>query len=577
MRTRKRGNVVEGFEALLEFKDQMTGPIKGALGGLEKLSGGLDKLKTGSEKGQGGMVKLSAAMAVASTGAMLAVGFFKKITEGVQEFASTVFDATVKLLNFVIAAGAMNEKEEVGFSLLSRNAVEGERTYKMVDAIAKSLHIPPKKAFEYAKELMKEGVKPQLEMQRSLKTILALSKADEGMANNVKSIIERSSASRRLGGGRTWAGQFSISAEELGKLGVSFDDMAKAVELRGGKINSLMKSQFGQIYTSADKGIAALNDVMANKAKMAGSIMGGIPEFLEAMNASWQRFVKGISKTEGFKEFQHMLGQIVDTVDALGKRGGPATSILDKGFHLLAKGMGLALTGFLYLIKYTLQFIVFVLLLVTAFKQWLKQGDNLTILKGIFLGIALAMAAWLLVIGLVIAAFLLLWLVVMLPIIAVVAAFVLLGVAIMKVSKHFKTWKEEAKSAVAGLIDGLVSGMTKGIKAVTDAAKGLGHATLKGVKEALDMHSPSRKMQDLAKLARKSFTDEFNGGPGLAMNVSAQLPKGMGGGKTDNKFEWNGDLILGNIPPGMSKEEIKQLAEEGVADAFERIALEYGF
>lgn len=572
---------MEGFEALLEFKDQMTGPLKHMLEWTEKLKGGIGKLKEGTEMGQGGMVKLSAAMAVASAGAMLAVGFFKKITEGVQEFTSMIVDATAKLLSFIVAAGAMNEKEEVGFSLLSRNAVEGKRTYDMVDAIAKSLHLPPKKAFEAAKELLKDGVKPQLELQRSLKTILGLSKADEGMANTVKSIVERSSSSRRLGGGKTWAGQFSISAEELGKLGVSFDDMAKAVELRGGKINSLMRTQFGQIYTSADKGIAALNDVLANKTKAAGSVMGGIPEFLEAMHASWVRFVKGVSETQGFKEFQHMLGQIVDTVDALGKRGGGATSMLDKGFHLLAKGMGLALTGFLYLLKYTLQFIVFVLILVTAFKQWLKQGDNITTLKGIMLGFLIAAA---IAVGVLTLAFLLLGAAIFVSFLPLILIFgpvlliiILLGIAIAKVTTHFRTWKQEAKDAVTGLIDGLVSGMTKGVKAVTDAAKGLGHATLKGVKDALDMHSPSRKMQELGKLAKKSFYDEFNGGPGLAMNVSPQLPKGMGGGKTDNKFEWNGDLILGNIPPTMTKEEIKQLAEEGVADAFERIMLEYGF
>lgn len=569
---------MEGFEALLEFKDQMTGPLKHMLEWTEKLKGGLGKLKEGTDQGQGGMVKMSAAMAIASTGAMLAVGFFKKVTEGVQELTTTIVDATAKLLDFVIAAGAMNEKEEVGFSLLSRNAVEGKRTYDMVDAIAKSLHIPPKKAFDYGKELLKDGVKPQLELQRSLKTILALSKADEGMANSVKSIISRSSASRKLGGGRTWAGQFTISKEELAGLGLSFDDMQKAVEARGGKINSLMKSQFGQIYTTADKGIAALNDVLANKAKMAGSIMGGIPEFLEAMHASWVRFVKGVSETQGFKEFQHMLGQIVDTVDALGKRGGPATSILDKGFHLLAKGMGLALTGILMLVKWTLTFTVFVLLLVTAFKNWIKQGDNLATLKGIFLGLALAIGLWLTVVLLLVAAFTLLWIVIMLPIFIILGLLILLGVAIVKITSHFKTWKQEAKDAVAGLIDGLVSGITKGITTVKDAAKNLGHATLEGVKSALDMHSPSRKMQELGKLAKKSFYDEFNGGPGIAMNVSAQLPKGgMGNGKTDNKFEWNGDLVLGNIPPTMTKEEIKQLAEEGVADAFERIMLEYGF
>lgn len=70
-----------------------------------------------------------------------------------------------------------------------------------------------------------------------------------------------------------------------------------------------------------------------------------------------------------------------------------------------------------------------------------------------------------------------------------------------------------AKSIGSGIVDGIIKGITDGIKSVMDAAKNMAQAAIDAAKNALDQHSPSRVFMEIG-----NYTSE-----GMAIGISDKL------------------------------------------------------
>lgn len=77
-----------------------------------------------------------------------------------------------------------------------------------------------------------------------------------------------------------------------------------------------------------------------------------------------------------------------------------------------------------------------------------------------------------------------------------------LGDAIDSISAK---WTAFSKSAGGGITDGLAGGLKGGAKTVDKAIQGLGKGIIGGVRDVLDIHSPSRKMEKLGGFTAKGF------------------------------------------------------------------------
>lgn len=492
----------------------------------------------------------------------------------VMGFAGALVYATVKTAEFVSAQAAMGEKLEASYTLFTRDAEQAGRTRDMIDDLSARMHVAPDKMHDVAHELLTAGIKPQLELQRSVTAVSMLQKTgNEDAANKLKGIFARGAQSRRAFGGR---GMVGLSKSEVTEaLGVTgWEDLQKAIAARGG---SAIRTGYNSLTTTADLANKALADVITSGkvGDAARNMVGGLPEVFERARVEMRRFFQEISKGEGFRSFINALHGVIDVLEAFGKQGGAksTTGILDQGFKLLAKGIEKGTILLIDMVTWTYKFATAVLKTYIAVRNWLKQGERMEMLKGALMGIGIFLGIILLTVALLAVAFAVLWAVVLLPLIIVVGMFALLGMAIMKVTSHFKTWKQEATDAVAGLIDGLISGIRKGITAVLDASKQLGKGVITGVKTALDIKSPSREMMKLGQMSASGFQAGLDGQDfRIGAIQSPNLSVGGGRGSIgDVKIEIN---IQGST--NMGADELKPLMSTAFADALEQLQLEYG-
>lgn len=496
------------------------------------------------------------------------------VVAGVGLLAAALASATIKTIDFTSAQAAMGEKLAASYTLFTRDAEQAGRTRDMIDDLAARMHLAPDKLHDTAHALLAAGIKPQLELQRSVAAVTALQKTgNEDAAKKLQGLFEKGAQSRRAFGGRGMIGITRSEAEEA--LGVGgWDQLQAAIKARGG---GAIRTGYSSLMTTADVANKALADVITGGkvGDAARKMVGGLPEVFARLSAEIRRFFQGLSQGEGFRRFIESLHGVVDVLEAFGKQGGAksTTSILDQGFKLLAKGVERGTILLIDMVTWTYKFATAVLKTYLAIKKWLDQGDRMQMLKGALLGIGLLLGVILLTVTLLAVAFAVLWAVILLPLLVIVGLFALLGIAFMKVTSHFKTWKQEATDAVAGLIDGLISGIRKGITAVLDASKQLGKGVITGVRAALDIKSPSREMMKLGAMSAQGFQAGLDGQSFSigAIQAPALRAGGAGGSFGDIKIEVN---IAGST--NMTEDELKPLVSSAFADAFEQLQLEMG-
>lgn len=126
-------------------------------------------------------------------------------------------------------------------------------------------------------------------------------------------------------------------------------------------------------------------------------------------------------------------------------------------------------------------------------------------------------------------------------VISVAAAFAALAAAVLVVLSPFITLfgtiaagyklitSIDWGGAASALVDGFVNGITNGVQRVVKAVKGLGTAALQALRNALDIHSPSKAFMRLGVEIPRGMAKGVDAGAG---NVDAAVG-GMGGGALD--------------------------------------------
>lgn len=506
----------------------------------------------------------------------LAADAIKKMAETVKDLGMWLVETTAKIIAFTTAAARMREKQVANYTIMSRNAAEGRQAYDMVERLAQLSYVPAEQAHDYAKDLLAAGVRPQLELQRTVKSLILMSKAGtEGQVAKLKSVFERTAQTTMGPAGQKWAGVFSVTPQELQEIGTNYDELAKAIGARLHKTVTAQDLMWGRVRVSASAGMAALNDVVSGGkiGDTARSMVGGFDEVMTHFKSTLNNIVKDVDVGPLVSALHNLIG-LFDPLDSFGKqKGGGIATVL----NLLIKGAAKLVTmlsiAFLKLeIEALKLYIALFPTIKNMVKLW-KQHDGMGKLKMALIGVVVILGLLALTTFI---AFLPLILLIGVLIIAVSALALGLGYLATKVHsvvKHFKDWKQYATNAAADLVQGLIDGMTKGVKAVQSAAHALGDAVKAGVTKALDIHSPSKEMAKLGAYAAQGFSSGFNieAGAGLRISGAPPLAAAGGGGGTVN-------VILGgiHIDGAQSPQKTAEFLENQLADIFERVVLERG-
>lgn len=613
--------MAEGFEYLIAMRDQITAPLKQVKAALQQgkeqlrgLDSQMLKLqKTQQDFVNKGMKSEASAVAKQIKGMQLqkkeltqglaplkdhvketekATGFgadfaksmipqialgeltasaVKKVAESIKDLGIWLVETTAKIIAFTTAAAAMREKNVANYTILSKNAKEGRAAYDMVERLAQLSYVPAEKAHDYAKDLLAAGVRPQLELQNSVKSLILLSKAgSEGQVSKLKGILERTAQTTMGPSGQKWAGSFSVSPQELQEIGTSYDELAKYVGARMHKTVTAQDLMWGRVRVSASTGMAALNDaiIRGKVGETARSMVGGFDEVATHFKSTLNNIVKDVDVGPLVTALHNLIG-LFDPLDSFGRqKGGGISATLNALIKLSAKLITQLSIAFLKLEIGALRlYIAMFPAIKNLFKLW-KQHEGLEKLKTALKGVAVV--ALVLVTGVVLA----------LAALGTVLALIGYGIgwAFDKFTELaeaipllFKadTWKKLGADAIQGLVDAL----RNGVDAVISATENLGKEALGGLKKALGIHSPSKEFARLGQFAAQGFSGGFDleSGGSLKISGSPPLAAGGGAGRTVN-------VMLGgiHIDGAESPQKTAEFLENQLADIFERVVLERG-
>ncbi len=619
---------MEGFEALLSLKDQVSGPSKSAAGAVKQLKEGMatlskeiDVLKEKQLKyREAGMGKVAQQAGIeisrlknqysqlgkaakeltppveknkgvmadftAGLGAEVAIGAVAaesliKLKDGFLELVTWVITATVKLAAFGIQQSVMKDRMSNMYGLFRSSAQQGQETFEMVDAIGRGLNISADKVHGYAKDLLQAGVKPQFELQQSVKAIASLqSLGNEEAASKLKSIITTASASRQFAGGSNGRGMFGISAEDLRGTGTDMSEFFKAYAITQKVGVDDARKLWMRGALGAKQGIEALNFAINNgRAGLAArKQLWDLDTVFSKLRENFARLFQGLQASQGMQKFLGLMMDIVHIFDVTQPRGkafqDSITNAFDRIFDSAYKALFFIIIHVQELIIQFLLAYIAMKPMIAKFKELVTSTEAVTVMKAALIGLIVIMG--ILAVTTLIALSPLIALIIMVGIATVALALIFGGLvlavdwAITKLQKFAGMGREIA----ADLIDGLVGGIREGLAAISNVMNSLGDTVIGGLKKALGIASPSKEMAKLGVFAAQGFSQGLEAGAGdvgFTMSAPKLDASSKGNGPVIN---FTGDINITGTGGGVA--QIKEMLEDEFTDLLERVALEYG-
>jgi hypothetical protein len=591
----------ETLETLIKMRDELSKPLSDQQRALKKLTEQirtLQKATTTADREQkkhleltkqqrkntldlipgvskltGNMEKFGGGMGLAVTAAGATVIAVAAVIAGVVALGAALVYTTAKILEITSAEADWATKTRSMFAVMDQKGGSGATQLKIVTDLAKSKGVALQSIAATAQDLLDSGVRNQRELQQSLDAVTDLQAAgSEKTADHLKDLIKRAASARGgFAGQDTWAGTTMFSAVELQKAGTNVKDFYKELSAIKGKPVSQWQVATGQIRASSKEMIKALTQAVSKRVGPIAEKAWTLDRIKNSWAATWQDMTKNIDFGPLYKELRGLMA----VFDPLSKSGDSTSKTLTRVVNAIVKGVAWMVKKVTILIL-DLE-IAFLKAVIAINPIWNKMAkfikDNSETVKGALLGIAVLLAGIIITVLLLAAAFAVLWAIAFLPVLIVVGAFILLGIAIQRVISHFKEWKTAALDAAASLVDGLASGLRKGVVTVTDAAKQLGTAAITSLKAVLGIKSPSKVFEQAGMFSGMGFERGLTrsmkgidvGMPGVSMS---------GGGSRAGAIHLGGLQI--NINGIEKAEQVIPASLDTFADWLERIMLEYG-
>ena len=543
---------MEGFEYETRLEDGMSGPARQEVRALKELQGQIEltakelrNLQAENRKtsGEGIGVETAKHLGLAFTGAQLLAKGIEFVGDAAVEAAEKIGDIGLEATKFAIEAAEFRDNTVLAYAAVQGTAEEGEATFRQMDKIAGSFHMPAKQAHQLARDLMLQGLEDTKLIGSSIEATAALMRTGQVQgAQKLQSIIEKSLASGHFDAGKGLAGGKggAASGRALAGLGVHLPDLMADLAKRTGLGIDQVKAQLKAGKISTEVGVAALVDAInTGVVGKAAAAKYDIRDFGTDVENTFTRMVQGIDlkpietalrdvmSVLGFIEQKSDIGSVFQTVvDWTGKA---IESVIVFGLDLEIAFLNGQLA---------------VLPLVHAFEKvvdeiksiidWLdKAGQKLLDFEHKVPGLGSVLDA-------------------------------------VQKPHHQITTAEALLPFGLGNILEAVHISTE--NAAKDTGIDMGQKAVEGARIGADAHSPSDEMKDLGKdmsdglgigFSASSVTNSMRGG--------LDSPAGSGGG---HSFSFSmGDINAGH---GADAHQVASLVESQVQDAFERFQLELG-
>jgi hypothetical protein len=437
---------------------------------------------------------------------------------------------------------AVEAKEKLETLFDAMGSIQGgKQTIQLLDNLSGELGITREKLAPLANEFLAMGYKTLPELRKQL-TAAASAQAlmGESGAQAYTQLAGKISATGDVLGSLGLKGEKSLVKWDikLAKLGVNFDDLAKA----SGKTTKQFQDGLIAGTIKADEFGDALKDALTEKGEKP----------LEKVSESFD-FLKDQAKSA----FSHLFEDVaikpfIDELKKLGEEFAATTPagkalkfFVNQTFDLLFKTLAKAIP---YVTKFFLQMIIWSLKAYIFLKHHFEGiSVALKLLAGgmaIILGLIGLMAASL-------AALIGFFVGVSVVVYALIAGFIWLAVKAAEFTKslidaipnalkaiekfavesweHLKGWAEHATEAAANFIEGLVLGIESGISKVEDTVSKLGKSAADALKKALGIASPSKVMIEAGMDTGQGFADGLE----ASTSKASKAATGLAGSVTD--------------------------------------------
>ncbi len=450
----------------VEMKDKVSGPAHSAAEGMsaashaaEGLHGHVSVLTESWEVLEGVLEARVVEMA------------FEAIVDVAKELPSLVIEAVDQIERLRSAFGALEGGgEEAGDAVLG-----------MLRDVEKEVPQSEKVLGSWTRSLQAAGVTDLGKLHESLKGIAGAEALVEGGGEKVRGMLARLNEASERGT------KVKFSIAQLAGTGVTEADLLKHLGMTPRTFEAARKAGTITGTEIADAMVASINE------KAAGPIEEQMAEVGTIMNKAKDSIMR-LFETVDIGPFTNALKEFFSAFDQANPSGQAIRDVLVGAFNSFFSVAGRVFealrVGFLYLIIWALEAAIFLKPIVKHFQEWFEEVHGaetlLTVLKGV--GIVLGTFAAILV-----------------AIIAVNAAFYAGLIAVIglvayvigltpKIGEALGDWAyhavETAKAFVAGLVDGIKSG----VGLVVDAVRNMGKSAWNAIKATLGISSPSRLM-----------------------------------------------------------------------------------
>lgn len=492
--------LTEGFIKTVEPAEVLRGAFEGVSEGFKSFAAGL---KSGEAKEMiGGIFEAAAGLAqvldlvipglgqVASA-AIKVGGAFASMTVGlVQSGAELAIEANQDRMALIDM-----------FSALEGGPEAGAKTEEMLTDLSHTIGITKKELAPFAASFAAMGIHGTEALEKvtlaaiSAKAIMHAAGKDGGAA--FESLTRKIQVAAQTGHG------LKIPAKGLGSLaemGVEVDDVAK----RMGVSSKALADQLKAGTVDAKKFGDALQDTLIEKGAGPLARMSSSLENLKKMfGQSLDEMFEGVDIKpflEGLKDLARLFDKDSVSGKILKNAVGGAFSYI---FQQATKALPYIQIGILKLMTYSVRAHTFMKAHWSAISAAIS---TVGVALGILGGIAVAAIA-----------------IVTAPVWLAVGAFAALAAGIGWVLENGEQLMDDAVKWGAGIVDGLVNGITGGIEKAKAAAMDLGKGVKDSITGFLGISSPSLVFAQLGQHTAGGFAQGIEGGMGEAKKASASL------------------------------------------------------
>lgn len=580
---------MDALEVLLKLRDEMTSPAQKAAMALKSVNAQIKEIEKATKASEAAQVKAwkkyNADVEKATKAAMKAkremaanakeASGFGAAMEALGPYAQAAAVGLTAVGGAIVGGLAMSAKANEfrddtidALSLVLESSDEAEKTFEQIQKISKLSKFTQEEMSQKAFELLNVGVsKDQLEP-----TLKALSDVAQvgpkGAAEKVQAVIERSVAT----------GKFQINPKQLVAAGVQSEKLYATIAKNMGVGNEQVKAMLKNGQISADVGIKALNETIEGKIGgiAAKQLMDFDTQFKNLKDNFITMFMGDASSKamEGFKKGLAELFSFMDKDTAVGKVFHAAiTQGMTKIWQLAQAALPYIKKGFLQIAIGVLQFYLFmkptIQRITDLFASW-KESGKLQIALDVLGGLVKMLGGYI-------------WFVVN----AWVGFFTIVTSIIDRVQFQFTALVEWIKSVFTGgadiasnFVQGFIDGIMGSIQRVKDAVGNIANAAKDGISNVLQIHSPSKVMQELGGYTAEGFqigmqqADIPNTMAAMVNPSNASGGAGGGSGSTSNSVDVGGMAI--NINGVKDAVQLQNILPGMLATAFEDIALQLG-